>query len=516
MKKAHEKTYFKRPAYYYSVGVLIAWFSVACGGDGGGDIPTTKGVNNAPTLNLPDTMKFDLKNHPTIADFNKELLKLVSDDNTSKDKLTIETNPNPDLTHSGTTNTTITVSDNGKDSKWKIWEKKSSTAKTVVKVSDTRKLEIPTNDLSEYKNPECTIFDEGKVDWRNLANKMGLTNVRGLLKNVIKDSGKKVSVLEIAESPSHKFKHNMKKIIKDTGVKYKWQELTKDEKRAYNENTKKFLENAIKNSDFAVFELNRDDKRNSPWSEANVGDILEAYHNNYTSAAGWCINYEKISNEKNLKVSLAGFYHTEHKKYYIHDHNKYSDPDAHPIKNDIDSRLFVGINFWSTSGAAAANAATWAVASKLLFDMGIEVDWDYFNEILENKTGEYDDLFEDAYYVYKDENWENIYTNKIVGKVFILQNLINHFNFFDLNPEIANLQAGQQFPLMKNHDRIKPETIIIASEKAIVYKDGIPYIDYDLGKKQGLDMETFKKNIATELKFLVGDKSSKTFYWKNY
>ncbi len=75
-----------------------------------------------------------------------------------------------------------------------------------------------------------------------------------------------------------------------------------------------------------------------------------------------------------MKVSLAGFYHTEHKKYYIHDNNVYSDPNDHPIKNDVDSRLFVGINFGSTSGAAAANAATWAVANKLLLDMGIEID----------------------------------------------------------------------------------------------------------------------------------------------
>ncbi len=137
--------------------VWIVGFHIlsACGGDSP-DAPITPptpnptpkekvGTNNPPTLNLPDTMKFKLKDHPTTTDFNKELLNLVSDDNTSKDKLTIEINPNPDFSKGGTTKISVKVTDNGKDSKWKVWEKKSSSAKTVVKVEAEKPKKSPAN-----------------------------------------------------------------------------------------------------------------------------------------------------------------------------------------------------------------------------------------------------------------------------------------------------------------------------------------------------------------------------------
>ncbi len=144
LKKAHEKTYFKHPAYYCSVGILTAWLLVACGGDSGWDIPTptapTKGVNKAPTMQLADTLKFDLKNKPTTAIFKKKLLEMIADDNTSDDKLTLAITPTLDFSKEGTTSVTVKATDDGKDSKGKMGEKKSSTAKTVVKVADTREV----------------------------------------------------------------------------------------------------------------------------------------------------------------------------------------------------------------------------------------------------------------------------------------------------------------------------------------------------------------------------------------
>ncbi len=527
LKKAHEKTYFKRPAYYYSVGILTAWLLVACGGDSGWDIPMpapkpkptpTKGVNKAPTLQLADTIKFDLKDKPTIADFKKKLLEMIADDNTPDDKLTLDMGTNIDFSKEGIVTVTVKATDDGKDSKGKMGEKKSSTAKTVIEISDTRKLEIPTNDLKLYKEPKRIEFDKNNNAQPRLAHKMGIPHMQGIIEYVIKDSGKKITVLEIAEQwGSHWFKRYMKKIIGDnTGITYKWQILPKQ--WHYNENTRKFLEDEIKDSDFAILELNRHDQRKTSWSDMGIWDIFESYPNSYVSSGAWSTidNYEKLANQWLMKVCLPWFYHDEHKKYYIHDNNKYADPQAHPIKNDVDSPLLVGIDIGSTSGATAANAATWTLAVKFLSDIGIKVDRSYLDTLLSNKDGTYNDLFENAYHAYTNDQGERIWTDDVVGHVLILTKLIDHFKVFAFNPEIANLQAGQQLPLMKNHDKIKLETIIIASEKAIIYKDGMPYIDYDLGVKQGLDMENFKKNIDTELKILVGNKESKTFYWKNY
>lgn len=595
-------------------------FNIACWGDDPVTPPTPpikKGTNDAPSLNMADTLRFDLKNKPTTADFNTELLKWVSDDHTPDNKLTITTQPAPDLSKIGTTNIKVTVTDDGTDSQGKMGTKKSSSKNTVVKVTDgteviahfpevlgwsdnntitagdseffsnlfnqeisitrgeettkVKPFKITVNwlevDATHRINQEGTfeiesfvknsqgevlskkytiVVEYGDIETENL-NKykeiqfpdlimpngreltpriqaMGIPWLQKILEhNIIAPSDKTTTVLEIGEGSQHIFWDYMKKIIGNIGnIQYKLLSL-KDywwdsDDANFRQKLKEKITEYTQNGNFLLTEINESARWDSDYAgSTNFWNTFKNNNQVFTSfAEGGLWEYEKLAQQGYGKVSLPGF-RAENGKRYLYLNRSWTDSESNPFINSIDEPLYVGIDFWSSSGASAANAATWALGTDLLHRLGHSVDRNFWNTIFTDPK--YDACFEPAYRIDTDGKlWEK---NKEYekGRVLIWDNFVNIFQTFALNTtEIQSLQKGQRVPLMKYWEILDHNSLHIAEKKGIVSeeKNGkvVFYIDYNLLAEQ-IGEDNVPQFLADpHYEYLIGDEDTKTRYWK--
>ncbi|PID34899.1 MAG: hypothetical protein CR971_00805, partial [candidate division SR1 bacterium] len=383
------------------------------------------------------------------------------------------------------------------------------------------KEKIVTNDLSGYTDVLGPEFVNLYPQQQEVLQEMRIPGLMNILKKVLSPCEKKVTVLESGETSGHIFAKNGRKIVKGIdGISYN---LIQPEDFGGNENSQQFrdlmhskISEFTQRGDFLFFELNCAG-RGYPSNSTNFWNVFGNNKRCYLSTfESLKREYEQLSLDTHAsKVSLPVIKENG-KRYFVLSVSR-PDIESDPFANDIDAPLIAGIDFGSSSGAAVANAATWALGVQLLQRLGYVVDQQFWDSIFTDSK--YDHLFDPVYWVDAKGKIGPKGKEYIKGKVLIRDRFIKHFNVFGLNTEeIKKLKPGETVPLIKYHKKISDYSYIhFGSDLGIVWINGVPYLSYDKLLHQGIRSENiqgFLQNFDVDI--LIGDKQKKEVYWKSW